>query len=189
MLAFKLRRARGEQRCRPVPKTALIVTDMLNTYDHEAPTGSAASVEEKLPQIVRLLHEAEDDEDTMVVFANDNHDQWEAGRQELVERALNGTRPDLVEPIAPRDPLPFVAKGRHSIFYQTAFDHMLRSYDVGHIVLTGQVTEQCILYSALDAYMRGFEITVHTDAVAHIFEDLAKGALAMMERNMHVKVI
>ena len=172
-----------------MPKSALIVTDMLNTYDHEDAEPLAESVEQKLPAIVRLLEEARGSDDTMVIYANDNQDQWEAGRQELVESALNGKYPDLVEPVAPREPVPFIAKGRHSIFYQTAFDHMLRSYDVQHIVLAGQVTEQCILYSALDAYMRGYDITVHTDAVAHIHEDLAEGALAMMERNMHVELV
>jgi nicotinamidase-related amidase len=172
-----------------VPKNALIITDMLNTYDHEDADRLVESVEQKLPAIVKLLEAAQQDDDTMVIYANDNHDQWEAGRQELVESALDGERPDLVEPIAPREPVPFIAKGRHSIFYQTAFDHLLRSYDVEHITLAGQVTEQCILYSALDAYMRGYDITVHTDAVAHIFEDLAEGALAMMERNMHVELV
>jgi nicotinamidase-related amidase len=172
-----------------VPKRALIVTDMLNPYDHEDADRLAESVKEKLPHIVRLLEQAQDAEDTMVIYANDNQDRWEAGRQELVERALDGRHPELVEPIAPSEPVPFIAKGRHSVFYQTAFDHLLRSYDVEHITLAGQVTEQCVLYTALDAYMRGYDITVHTDAVAHIFEDLAKGALAMMERNMHVKLV
>jgi nicotinamidase-related amidase len=171
-----------------VSKKALIVTDMLNPYDHEDADKLAESVREKLPGVVRLLEQARED-DTMVIYANDNQDQWEAGRQELLERALNGKHPELVEPIAPTEPVPFVAKGRHSIFYQTAFDHLLRSYEVDHIVLCGQVTEQCILYSALDAYMRGYDITVHKDAVAHIWDDLAEGALAMMERNLHVKLV
>jgi nicotinamidase-related amidase len=172
-----------------VPKTALIVTDMLNSYEHEDADPLAESVREQLPCIVRALEEAREAEDTMVVYANDNHDQWEAGRQELIERALEGRHPDLVEPIAPREPVPFIAKGRHSIFYQTAVDHLLRSYDVERIVLAGQVTEQCILYSALDAYMRGYEIVVPTDAVAHIEPELARGALAMMERNMHAVLV
>jgi nicotinamidase-related amidase len=90
-----------------------------------------------------------------------------------------------VQPIAPREPVPFVAKGRHSIFYQTAVDHLLRTKGVQRIVLTGQVTEQCILYSALDAYIRGYDISVPPDAVAHIDSELANAALAMMERNMH----
>jgi nicotinamidase-related amidase len=52
-------------------------------------------------------------------------------------------------------------------------------------VLTGQVTEQCILYSALDAYVRHFQVR-SSDAVAHIHEHLARAALEMMERNMDV---
>ena len=55
-------------------------------------------------------------------------------------------------------------------------------------MLTGQVTEQCILYSALDAYIRHLEVAVPTDAVAHIHEDLAEGALRMMEVNMDVEL-
>jgi hypothetical protein len=93
-----------------------------------------------------------------------------------------------VEPIAPREPVPFVTKGRHSILYQTAVDHLLRTRGVQRLVLAGQVAEQCILYSALDAYMRGYEMTVPADAVAHIDPELARAALTMMSRNVHANV-
>jgi nicotinamidase-related amidase len=56
-------------------------------------------------------------------------------------------------------------------------------------LLTGQVTEQCILYSALDAYVRHFDVSVVTDAVAHIDPELAQAALSMMERNMRAELI
>jgi nicotinamidase-related amidase len=94
-----------------------------------------------------------------------------------------------VKPIAPDRPVPFIPKGRHSIFYQTALDHLLRVEDVERVVLTGQVTEQCILYSALDAYLRGYEVVIPPDAVAHIDDELADAALKMMERNMHAELI
>jgi nicotinamidase-related amidase len=112
----------------------------------------------------------------------------QAGRSELVEQALAGRHPELVEPIAPREPVPFVTKGRHSILYQTAVDHLLRTRGVQRLVLAGQVAEQCILYSALDAYMRGYEMTVPADAVAHIDPELARAALTMMSRNVHANV-
>lgn len=56
------------------------------------------------------------------------------------------------------------------------------------IVLAGQVTEQCILYSALDAYLRDFTVVVPRDAVAHIHPHLAEAALEMMGRNLHAEV-
>ena len=55
-------------------------------------------------------------------------------------------------------------------------------------MLCGQVTEQCVLYSSLDAHIRHFRVTVPRDAVAHIHEDLADAALRMMERNMGAQV-
>ena len=168
-----------------MPKTALIVTDMLNPYDHEDAELLVVSVREQLPQIVDLRDEAKRRDDVLLVYVNDNRDAWDAGADTLAERALAGEQPGLVEPIAPTDPVPFLPKGRHSIFYQTALDHLLRIENVERLVLTGQVTEQCILYSALDAYLRGYDLIVPPDAVAHIHEHLAQAALQMMERNMH----
>jgi len=172
-----------------MPPGALLVIDMLNTYDHEDADALAQSARDKLPGIVRLRERAEAAPDTMVVYVNDIFGDWTLSRPELVDRALAGRHPDVVEPIAPREPVPFIPKGRHSIFYETALDHLLRENDVNHIVLSGQVTEQCILYSALDAYIRGYEIVVAPDAVAHIDAELAQAALRMMERNMHVELV
>src|ERR1700712_1997420 len=161
---------------------------MLNSYDHEDAATLAACVRERLRQIVDLRDEAKRRDDVLLVYVNDNRDAWDAGPEALVERALNGEQPDLVEPIAPTEPVPFLPKGRHSIFYQTALDHLLRIENVERLVLTGQVTEQCILYSALDALPRGYDLVVPPDAVAHIHEHLAQAALQMMERNMHADI-
>jgi nicotinamidase-related amidase len=172
-----------------VPETALIVIDMLNRYDHEDAEVLAACVRDRLPHIVDLRDQAQRRDDVLLVYVNDNRDAWDAGREGLAEQALSGPYPDLVEPIAPVGPVPFLPKGRHSIFYQTALDHLLRIEHVERLVLTGQVTEQCILYSALDAYLRGYELVIPCDAVAHIHEHLAQAALEMMERNMHADLM
>src|SRR3954454_19646398 len=161
---------------------------MLNTYDHPDADKLARSVEKCLENIVDLRDAAREREDVLLIYVNDNHDAWHADRQDLVDAALEGERPELVEPIAPRDPLPFLPKGRHSIFYETALAHLLKIEEVERVIMTGQVTEQCILYSALDAYLRGFQLIVPPDAVAHIYEDLAEAALKMMERNLHAEL-
>ena len=168
-------------------RTALIVTDMLNHYEHEDADRLTASVERALPAIGGLRDRARD-EDVLTIYVNDNHGDWESSRKELVEGALDGARPDLIEPIVPRDEDLFLAKTRHSIFYATPLEYILGQEEIGRIVLTGQVTEQCILYSALDAYIRHLDVAVPRDAVAHIFEDLAEASLTLMERNMHAEV-
>src|SRR3954449_2269177 len=141
-----------------MPETALIVVDMLNTYDHEDAETLVDAVQDALPQMVDLRDAAKARGDVKLVYVNDNYDTWEAGRETLIERAVNGKHPELVDPIAPEGDRPFLPKGRHSIFYETALSHLLRVEDVERVILVGQVTEQCVLSSALDAYLRGFGV-------------------------------
>jgi nicotinamidase-related amidase len=168
--------------------TALVVVDMLNTYEHEDAEMLTRSVREVLPNIADLIERATDDDDLEVVYVNDLYGHWNAGRTELLERVMEGGYRELIEPIAPAEEALFVVKARHSIFYETPLEYMLRQQGVERIVLAGQVTEQCILYSALDAYIRHLEVVVPRDAVAHIHEDLAEAALRMMEINMRAEV-
>ena len=164
-------------------KSALIVVDMLNEYDHEDAEVLVEHVRTALPAMRRLVERA-DPQRTPTVYVNDNYGDWSAGRPEIVERAIAGRARDLVEPIAPTDATLFISKARHSIFYETQLEYLLREQEVERVVLVGQVTEQCILYSALDAYVRQFHVAVPCDAVAGIHLDLAEAALDMMERNM-----
>jgi nicotinamidase-related amidase len=128
-------------------------------------------------------------DDVDVIYVNDNYNDWNSSQEELARRALDGRRGDLVDPILPPDDASFVVKARHSIFYGTPLEHLLRERGIGTLLLCGQVTEQCILYSALDGYVRRFKVNVACDAVAHIDPSLADAALQMMERNMGAKII
>jgi nicotinamidase-related amidase len=170
-----------------VARTALIVCDMLNPYEHEDADKLTASVERMLPAVVALRDRARE-AGIPILYVNDNHGEWESSREQLVESALGGARPDLVEPILPHDEDLFLAKTRHSIFYATPLEYIFGQEGIERIVLAGQVTEQCILYSALDAYIRHLDMAVPRDGVAHIFEDLAEASLTMMERNMHAEL-
>jgi nicotinamidase-related amidase len=138
---------------------------------------------------VRELIARAREDDVPIVYINDNYGDWNSSAEELAERACDGERPDLVEPIMPPDGVSFVIKARHSVFYETPLEYLLDQLGAGRLVMTGQVTEQCILYSALDAYVRHFHVAVPRDAVAHIHEDLADAALRMMERNMGAEII
>jgi nicotinamidase-related amidase len=168
-------------------RTALIVVDMLNSYEHADAERLTQSVEESLPAMAKLIERAAG-EDVVTIYVNDNFGAWRSNRDELMETVLSGKFKHLVEPIAPAEDTLFVVKARHSIFYQTPLEYLLHANDVERVVLIGQVTEQCILYSALDAYIRHIDMTVPRDGVAHIFEDLAEASLTMMERNMHAEV-
>jgi nicotinamidase-related amidase len=156
---------------------------MLNAYEHDDAERLTESVETIIEPLSGLIARAQD-EGAELIYVNDNYGDWNSSSEELAERALEGARPDLVEPILPPEGADFVIKARHTIFYMTPLEYLLGQKEIDHLVLAGQVTEQCILYSALDAYVRHLHVTVPPDAVACIHEDLADAALKMMERNM-----
>jgi nicotinamidase-related amidase len=167
--------------------TALVVVDMLNPYAHPDADRLAPRVADALPGLTSLLARAREAE-LPIVYVNDNYGDWNSSADELAENALDGAHPELVEPILPPDGSSFVIKARHSIFYGTPLEYLLDQMGVERLVLAGQVTEQCIFYSALDAYVRHFQVAVATDAVAAIHDHLANAALEMMERNVSAEL-
>src|SRR4051794_34554125 len=81
-------------------RTALIIIDMLTTYDFEDAEKLIPSVEETLPQMAELRERALD-EGAVTVYVNDSYGDWHSNRDALLERALEGEHARLVEPIAP----------------------------------------------------------------------------------------
>ena len=160
---------------------------MLNNYEHDDAEQLTKSVETIVDPVADLIERA-DKESTEIIYVNDNYGDWNSSQEELSKQAMEGARPDLVEPLLPPDSADFVIKARHTIFYMTPLEYLLGQKEIDRLVLTGQVTEQCILYSALDAYVRHFEVVVPRDGVAHIHEELADAALEMMERNMGAEI-
>jgi nicotinamidase-related amidase len=161
----------------------LLVVDMISDYAFP----DAEDVEPNAERAVAAIRRARDAADAAgvpVVYANDIHDRWQCSRAQAVADALAGRRPDLVEPLLPRDDDAFMHKGQHSAFYGTPLAHLLHETGAREVVLCGQVTEQCILYTAFDAHVRGYRLTVLRDAVAALDDELGRAALTMMERNM-----
>lgn len=168
-------------------RTALLVIDMINSYDHPDGEPLRRSAEPVVPVIADLIGRARA-EDVPVVHVNDNHGMWGFRRDELIADARSTGHDELIDPILPADDAPFIFKARHSIFYGSPLEYFLETNGIGRLIMVGQVTEQCILYSALDAYIRHFQIIVPRDAVAHIDAELAAASLRMMESNMRAEV-
>jgi nicotinamidase-related amidase len=167
--------------------SALIVIDMLNPYEHDDADELAANIAEVIDPLSELIAWARESDDELI-YVNDNYGDFAASGEQLAERALRGRHRDLVEPFLPSEGTLFLQKVRHSAFYSTSLEYLLQQRGVTNVILTGQVTEQCILYSALDAYVRHYSVCVPRDAVAPIDHQLGDAALRMMQRNMRADV-
>lgn len=166
------------------PDLAVVVVDVLNHYEFEGGDDLAGSAADALPALRDLVATA-DAWGVPLVYVNDHHDDWRAGPEDIFRRAMAGRHPELVAPLRPPPSAAFLAKTRHSAFFGTPLATFLAEQGASRVVLCGQVTEQCVLSTALDAYVRGLDVTVARDAIAHIDAGLADAALTMMEQNMN----
>ncbi len=168
--------------------TAVLVVDMLNSYRHPDAEVLVPNVEKIIEPLADLVRSARESDEVDVMYVNDNYGDFTAQFSDIVRTALDGARPDLVKPIVPAEDSRLLTKVRHSAFYSTPLAYLLGRLGTKRVILTGQVTEQCILYTALDAYVRHFPVVIPRNAVAHIDPELGAAACKMMERNMDVEL-
>jgi nicotinamidase-related amidase len=169
-------------------ETAVLVIDMMNHYQHPDAEHLIPNVEKIINPLADLIKRSRNADGVDLVYVNDNYGDFTAGFSDIVRSARYGERPDLVDPIAPTEHCRTMTKVRHSAFFSTPLAYLLDRLGTERLVLTGQVTEQCVLYSALDAYVRHLPVVIPTDTVAGIDAELSDAALAMMQRNMDAEL-
>jgi nicotinamidase-related amidase len=76
----------------------------------------------------------------------------------------------------------FVLKPKHSGFYSTTLDTLLRYLGARVLIITGIATDICVLFTANDAYMRDFKLVVPSDCVAAEEPEESAHALEQMRR-------
>ena len=62
----------------------------------------------------------------------------------------------------------FVLKPKHSGFFATPLELLLRCLEVRRLIVTGVAGNNCVLYTAADAYMRDFAVSTPPDCIASL---------------------
>lgn len=103
-----------------------------------------------------------------VVYANDNFGQWRSSFADLYEHCTRaGARgADVCRRLKPTRDDYFILKPKHSAFYATSIRPLLEDLGVEHLILAGIATNLCVLFTAHDAHMREYELTVLSDCCA-----------------------
>ena len=102
------------------------------------------------------------------VYVNDNFGKWQSDLARLLEHSLateNRGRP-MVELLRPAEDDYFVLKPKHSGFFSTTLDILVRYLQVDTLILTGVAANICVLFTAQDAFLRDLHIVVPSDCVA-----------------------
>lgn len=82
-----------------------------------------------------------------------------------------------------------VIKRRYSGFYNTDLEILLRCLGVDTVIVTGIITDGCVLMTAMDAHARDFYLRVVEDACATTDDEAHRAALHIMARTQPNVVI
>lgn len=171
---------------------ALISIDY--TYDFVADDGKltagqpAQAISEAIYQRTKEHYEAGD----YLFFAIDAHEEGDAFHPEsrlfpphniigTKGRTLYGPLADFFESVKQDQRVLWLDKRHYSAFSGTDLDIRLRERGVDTLVLTGVLTDICVLHTAIDAYNLGYRIEVPKKAVASLTQANHQWALTHLE--------
>jgi len=162
---------------------ALLLIDVINDLQFD---GGDTLLRQALPMAEQLaaLKRRTTQAGIPAIYVNDNFGRWQSDFAKLLTHCLTtGVRGQpLVERLRPAPDDYFVLKPKHSGFYATTLELLLRYLKVTTVILTGLTGDSCVLFTANDAYMRDFHLLVPADCVASQDPDENRHALAHMQR-------
>lgn len=117
------------------------------------------------------------------IYVNDNFGRWQSDFKKIVAHCSrdDAKGKSFVKPLAPEDDDYFVLKPKHSGFYSTTLELLLTHLGAKNLILTGIAGNNCVLFTANDAYMRDFKLFIPADCVVSNTEEENQHALKQME--------
>jgi ureidoacrylate peracid hydrolase len=96
---------------------------------------------------------------------------------------LEGTpSADVVEALAPRPDEPVIRKRWYDAFAGSGLDGVLRARQVTSLVVTGTMTDICVLATVVGAFNREYRVTVVDDAVSTLWPEIQRATLDIIGR-------
>ncbi|HGC6498142.1 TPA: cysteine hydrolase family protein [Streptococcus pyogenes] len=179
---------------------ALISIDYTNDFvadDGKLSAGkSAQAIATKMAEVTKTAF----DQGDYIFFAIDCHDQndpWHPESKLFAAHNIKGTTGrHLYGPLAEvysymkQHPRVFwIDKRYYSAFSGTDLDIRLRERGITQLVLTGVLSDICVLHTAIDAYHLGYQLEIVKSAVASLTKESYEWSLAHFEQVLGAKLI
>ena len=163
-------------------KFALLLIDVINYFDF--PEGDQLLKHARpMARILLRLKRRAQKAGVPVIYVNDNFGRWKSDFRRTVDYcAGHGRGGDIVELLRPEEDDYFVLKPKHSGFFSTTLETLLRYLETQTLILTGIAGNFCVLFTANDAYMRDFDLFVPSDCTVSNTKKENDSALGLMRK-------
>jgi len=163
-------------------KIALLLIDVINDFDFPEADQLLRNARPMAKKLLRLKRRAQKT-GVPVIYVNDNFGRWKSDFRHTVEHcAKNGRGSELVRLLRPEQNDYFVLKPKHSGFFSTTLETLLRYLETQTLILTGIAGNFCVLFTANDAYMRDFNLLVPSDCTVSNTKQENESALRIMKK-------
>jgi len=163
-------------------KFALLLIDVINDFDFPEADQLLKHARPMARILLRLKRRAQN-AGVPVIYVNDNFGQWRSDFRRTVDYcAREGRGGDIVNLLRPEENDYFVLKPKHSGFFSTTLETLLRYLETKSLILTGIAGNFCVLFTANDAYMRDFNLFVPSDCTVSNTKKENDSALALMKK-------
>jgi nicotinamidase-related amidase len=175
-----------------VPDTsgaALLLIDVINDFEFEEGEKLLKLALPVAHNIARLKQHARQ-HGIPAIYVNDNFGKWQSDFRKIVAHcsAESVRGKPFVELLLPEKDDYFVLKPKHSGFYSTTLDLLLNHLTATNLILTGIAGNNCVLFTANDAYMRDYKLFIPADCVVSNSEQANQYALAQMKEILKATV-
>lgn len=170
--------------------SALLIIDMLNTFDFPQGRTLAKKSEAIAKKIYRLKTRFKKKK-LPVIYVNDNFGKWQSDWIQVYEscteeHCLGKKTGEILRP--DHDDY-FVLKPRHSGFYCTNLEILLSDLNIKKLVLTGISGNICVLFTAHDAHMLNYKIVVPSDCIASNTAQANKFTLSQVKEVLNASTV
>ena len=168
----------------------VIVIDVINDLEWPGGEKIEAAALKMAEQLAPLLDRARH-AGVPVIYANDNFGKWRSDFRVLLEHCIDDDvrGREVAGMLRPTADDYFVLKPKHSGFFATTLDTLLKYLRARTLVLAGLTTDSCILATAIDADMRDYDVVVAKDCVAALSPARNKRALEQLTETLDVRTV
>jgi len=161
---------------------ALLLIDVINDFDFPGADQLLRHARPMARNLLRLKQRAYK-AGVPIIYVNDNFGRWKSDfRRTLDHCARYGRGRDVVRLLRPEENDYFVLKPKHSGFFSSALETLLRYLQTQTLILTGIAGNFCVLFTANDAYMRDFNLFVPSDCTVSNTKRENDSALRLMKK-------
>ena len=174
-----------------MPRHGIVIIDMLNDFVLPGAPLEVPSARRIIdPLKARIARDRRKGIPVIYLCDSHRHDDPEFIRMGWPPHAVAASHgAQVVRELTPLPRDPVVKKKSYSGFFQTSLERHLQRRGIRELMVTGCVTNICVLYTVADAVQRGYGVTVYSTCVAALNARDQECALRQMNEVLGVRVV